>query len=289
MWASGNGRGNHDTCAFDGYASSQFVIPIGAISHEGQQSWYSEGCSALMAVTPSSGAMKGITTIDLMGSAGYDPSECTANFGGTSAAAPLAAGVIALILQERPDLTWRDVKHVIAKGSVRIHSEDPDWHLNRAGYRHSHKYGFGLLKVPSLLIAARQHKLVPPAFKSWRSPTVTINTRTGFIPFTLSIPVHNTGIVFIEHVTLKTWISHNSRGSVIISLRSPEGAVSKLAEERPNDKTDGYPYQGWTFTSVRHWGETTANGNWTVVLEDNNPRTKTHGHFNAYELAIFGY
>ena len=77
VWASGNGRAEHDSCAFDGYASSPFVIAIGAIDHTGQQSWYSEGCSALMAVTPSSGAMQGITTVDLMGSAGYDPGECT--------------------------------------------------------------------------------------------------------------------------------------------------------------------------------------------------------------------
>lgn len=77
VWASGNGRQEHDSCAFDGYASSPFVIPIGAIDVTGKQSWYSEGCSALMAVTPSSGNMRGITTVDLMGTAGYDPGECT--------------------------------------------------------------------------------------------------------------------------------------------------------------------------------------------------------------------
>lgn len=55
-----------------------------------------------------------------MGGAGYDPTECTSNFGGTSSSAPLAAGIIALILEQRPDLTWRDVKHVIAKGSVPV-------------------------------------------------------------------------------------------------------------------------------------------------------------------------
>ena len=143
--------------------------------------------------------------------------------------------------------------------------------------------------TPRAIRLFRAHRLVPPAFKSWRSPTVTINTRTGFIPFNLTISVAGSDITFIEHVTLKTWISHNSRGSVTIALRSPEGTVSKLAEERPKDKTDGYPYEGWTFTSVRHWGESMANGNWTVLLDDTNPRTRTHGHFNAYELAIFGF
>lgn len=58
VWAAGNGRENGDSCAFDGYASSIYVNPIGSINHLGEQSWYSEGCASLMAVTPSSGAMK---------------------------------------------------------------------------------------------------------------------------------------------------------------------------------------------------------------------------------------
>jgi subtilisin family serine protease len=77
VWAAGNGRQNGDSCAFDGYASNPYVIAIGAIDHTGNQSWYSESCAALMAVMPSSGAMRGIVTADLMGHQGYTPGECT--------------------------------------------------------------------------------------------------------------------------------------------------------------------------------------------------------------------
>lgn len=38
---------------------------------------------------------------------------CTTAHSGTSAAAPLAAGMLALMLQARPCLTWRDVQYLI--------------------------------------------------------------------------------------------------------------------------------------------------------------------------------
>lgn len=40
-------------------------------------------------------------------------SGCTEGHTGTSAAAPLAAGMVALMLQVRPCLSWRDVQHII--------------------------------------------------------------------------------------------------------------------------------------------------------------------------------
>lgn len=45
---------------------------------------------------------------------------CTEGHTGTSAAAPLAAGMIALMLQVRPCLTWRDVQHVIVFTATKV-------------------------------------------------------------------------------------------------------------------------------------------------------------------------
>jgi len=45
---------------------------------------------------------------------------CTESHSGTSAAAPLAAGLIALILEARPCLTWRDVQHIIVFTAVKV-------------------------------------------------------------------------------------------------------------------------------------------------------------------------
>lgn len=49
-----------------------------------------------------------------------DGTGCTEGHTGTSAAAPLAAGMVALMLQVRPCLTWRDVQHIIAFTATKV-------------------------------------------------------------------------------------------------------------------------------------------------------------------------
>ena len=44
----------------------------------------------------------------------------TSHFNGTSSAAPTVAGVIALMLDANPNLTWRDVKHILATTSAKV-------------------------------------------------------------------------------------------------------------------------------------------------------------------------
>ena len=51
------------------------------------------------------------------GTGGYsENSDCNyvSSFNGTSSAAPSVAGVVALMLEANPNLTWRDVKHILA-------------------------------------------------------------------------------------------------------------------------------------------------------------------------------
>lgn len=61
---------------------------------------------------------------------------CTKDHTGTSAAAPLAAGMVALMLQVRPCLTWRDVQHIIAFTATKVGLLKRDTCCqNRAGKR----------------------------------------------------------------------------------------------------------------------------------------------------------
>ena len=41
--------------------------------------------------------------------------DCTEYHTGTSASAPLAAGICALALQANPSLTWRDMQHIVVQ------------------------------------------------------------------------------------------------------------------------------------------------------------------------------
>lgn len=287
VWASGNGRSAGDNCAFDGYASSPYVFAIGALDHQGNQAWYSEGCAALMAVTPSSGAdMKGIVTTDITGSAGYSNNECNTKFGGTSSATPLAAGLIALVLEARPELTWRDVRHIIARAGIPVNPTDDSWGVNRRGFKHSNRYGFGMLKVPTLLAHTRAHVLVPH-MKTAESPILTFGSDEGGIPFRHVFMLNHTNMTFVETVMVRVAAIQEPRGSLTITLTSPDGIVSLLAEERPNDRYETtYPIMGWVFTSLHHWGEERVDGNWTLQVSSTSHRA---GLVTGTQLRIWGY
>ena len=89
-------------------------------------------------------------------------SECnyTSTFNGTSSAAPTVAGGIAVLLGAYPDLTWRDVKHIMANSARkndigRSYSRNGliqyDWITNAAGYSHHYWYGFGAFDLGSAM------------------------------------------------------------------------------------------------------------------------------------------
>jgi subtilisin family serine protease len=284
VWASGNGRDNGDSCSYDGYAGNPYVNAIGAVDYDSNQSWYSEGCANLMAVAPSSGSSgRSITTADLLGPSGYDPGECTSSFGGTSSAAPLASGIIALLLERNPQLSWRDVKHVIALGATQINPEHESWHTNERGYHHSNAFGFGLLKVPPLLRVLSNYTLLNSPQKQVFSNVIrpSKENTNSFL-----IHMNNTNITFIENVILRIALTHPRRGDVVVRMVSPEGTQSVLAERR-NDPNSNYPSEGWSFSSLRHWGERAADGLWEVQVDDGSDPQKTRVQWLV--IGIFGF
>ena len=76
--------------------NSIFTIAVGSTDQNGQQAHYDEDCSAKMAVTFSYNSNYGdqvyTTTLD---------GKCMKYFTGTSASAPLVAGVVALVLHAK--------------------------------------------------------------------------------------------------------------------------------------------------------------------------------------------
>ncbi|XP_016148187.1 furin-like [Sinocyclocheilus grahami] len=94
VWASGNGGREKDSCNCDGYTNSIYTLSISSSTQNGNVPWYSEACSSTLATTYSSGSLneKQIVTTDLR-------QKCTDSHTGTSASAPLAAGIIALALE----------------------------------------------------------------------------------------------------------------------------------------------------------------------------------------------
>lgn len=168
VFAAGNGGGLDDQCNFDGYTNSIFSITIGAMDRKGLHPYYSEMCAAMLAVAPSSGSGDHIHTTDV----GKD--KCSDTHGGTSAAAPLAVGVVALALQVRPDLTWRDVQHLLVQSAVFFNPDDPDWQTAANGRKFSYKYGYGRIDAAVFIDAVRKWEVVRP--QSWfDSPAILLS------------------------------------------------------------------------------------------------------------------
>jgi subtilisin family serine protease len=156
FWAAGNGNEPIDD---DGYAANPDVMAIGACSAAGLAAPYSDYGARLFACAPSSGGPgeSAILTTDRLGPAGYGPagpgdpaSAYTDRFGGTSAAAPLAAGIAALMLSANPALSAADIRNLLRQSAVRL--GDP---LAYDAAGHSAHFGYGRLDAARAVQAAR--------------------------------------------------------------------------------------------------------------------------------------
>ena len=274
VWAGGNGATADDRVDYDPYASSRFVVGVGAVGDDDRRSAYSEPGASLLISAYSNGGSRGITTTQSSG--GY-----TSSFGGTSSAAPLAAGVIGLMLEANPALSWRDVQHILVASARPVDPGSEGWSVNGAGLLHNDGYGFGMVDALDAVTLAENWSGADPEI-SGTSGVVPVNQAIpDGSPAGLSVAIDIDAPVRCESVELIVDIATESIGDLRISLISPDGTVSSLARPR-NDPQDNYAKT--LFTSVRHWGER-AEGEWTVRVSDEsagNPAVWTSAEIRVY-------
>ncbi len=285
VWAAGNGRQSADNVNYDGYASSRYTIAVGATGANGTVSYYSEPGASMLVNTPSSYTGAGTVTTTFM-NGGALGQNYTTSFGGTSSAAPLAAGVIALLLEANPNLGWRDVQHILVESAAKNDPSNSAWQTNGAGRLFNANYGFGRINATAAVNLATTWTPLPaeatPLF-STQSPGLSIpdNNTTGL---TSSILISGAPADFsIEAVEVIFSATHARRGNIQVTLTSPSGMVSLLAGVRSDFAPN---YNAWTFTSVAHWGES-PNGTWTLRVKD--LTAGTVGTFNSWSLRIHGF
>ncbi|KHN94698.1 kexin-like protease [Metarhizium album ARSEF 1941] len=288
VFASGNGARSGDNCNFDGYTNSIFSITVGAVSRDNQQTYYSEPCSAQLVVTYSSG---GNTADGFIHTTDVGQDKCTDRHGGTSAAAPLAAGIFALVLEVRPDLTWRDLQYLVMNSAKPFSAPGVVWNQTSIGKQFSHVFGYGNVDTYDLVRRARTWETVKP--QAWFfSPRLEVNQAIPQGPsgvganFTVTKDMlKEANLERLEHVTIFMNANHTRRGDLSVDLISPNNMVSHLATTRSGDEHQ-VGYVNWTFMSVAHWGESGV-GTWTLVARDTVQNNHV-GIFTDWRLKLWG-
>ncbi|XP_013878840.1 furin-like protease kpc-1 [Austrofundulus limnaeus] len=269
MWAAGNGGMQHDHCGADGYVNSIYNIAIGAITQTGKPAYFGEPCPGVMAVTLTGAGVGGSLPLVTVTNTG---DGCATHFPGTSSAAPIAAGIVALALEINPKLTWRDVQHLIANTAKIPDPKEPGWTINAAGYHVHHRYGFGLLDAGLMVQQAALFHTV--ALQRKCTQEVTFHSARFFSPGGQArISIQSEGcrgksneVNALEHVQVTVSINAVCRGDLSISLESPGGTVSLLLDTRPNDASAA-GLKNWTLMTVHCWGEQ-PQGQWILKVTD---------------------
>ncbi|XP_039544170.1 neuroendocrine convertase 1 isoform X1 [Pimephales promelas] len=290
VWASGNGGRQGDNCDCDGYTDSLYTISISSASQQGLSPWYAEKCSSTLATAYSSGDYtdQRITSADLH-------NECTETHTGTSASAPLAAGIFALALEQNPDLTWRDLQHLVVWTSeFDPLANNPGWKRNGAGLMVNSRFGFGLLNAKALVDLAdpKVWKHVPEKKQCIvRDETFQPRPLKAAGEISIEIPTKScagqaNSVVSLEHVQVEVSIEYTRRGDLHITLTSPSGTTTVLLAERERD-TSSNGFRNWAFMSVHSWGEN-PTGTWTLKITDTSGRMENEGQIISWKLILHG-
>jgi proprotein convertase subtilisin/kexin type 2 len=302
LFAAGNGGQSGidpgDNSNLGGYANFYGVIAVGAVGDDGRKASYSEKGANVLVCAPSLGrGGHGITTTDRSGGAGYNDgnvpfdypnADYTKNFSGTSSSTPLVSGVVALVLEANPNLSWRDVRAVLAESARQNDAADADWTTNGAGLHVNHKYGFGVVDAGAATTLAQTwtsfgtlRTVSPPA----DVPDLAIPDNDP-IGVTSTIDVLGSGIQHLEHVEIVfDAADHTFSGDLAIVLTSPSGTESVLSETH-NCPQGPVPYVNWSFGSVRCLEEP-ADGTWSLNVVDGAPQDT--GTFHRWSLKFRGH
>ncbi len=236
----------------------------------------------------------------------YNPGcNYTSGFNGTSSAAPNTSGAVALLLHANPNLTRRDVKHILAKTARQIDAAiaektvsingktyvaEQAWITNKAlptAYKFHNWYGFGAVDVDAAVAMAKNN---------YTSPLGTIQGKTygGALAAPLPIPdatadgatttLSVSDNLTIENLSVTVATDHPQTGEIAIELTSPSGTKSILLNLRSSVKSG--LGGGAVFGSNAFYGEK-SQGTWTLKVVDG--VSGNTGSLKHFALAILGY
>ena len=303
--SGGNGYRESDHANLGGLANHYAVTAVCAVNYKDVRSYFSELGANLWVCGLSGNVAYGrrhyiswpdahlprITTTD----SGNHYSE---TFSGTSAAAPIVSGVVALMRAANDQLTWRDVKVILANSARKNDPGNSGWLSGAAKYRspmesysYNLAYGFGVVDAKAAVDLAKTWTNLPP-WRTTRSesadeargiPDASSNSVPGStIESTLTVDDY---VRFVEFVEINVNMVHSQFKDLAIELVSPSGNVSTLTTARRNAGDAGIN-GSYRFGSARHLGESPA-GTWKLRVTDR--RAGNSGTLRSWNVTVYGH
>ena len=303
VFSGGNGHQDGDESNLDELANFYGVTAVCSVNDHGARSIYSEVGANLWVCGPSNDRPedhRGIVTTE-------NSDRYYEEFGGTSAASPMVSGVAALMRSANPNLSWRDLKLILAASARNNDPENPGWEVgalkhgsDSERYYFNHEYGFGVVDAKAAVDLAKDWYGLPRLRNSSAGsnrlnlgiPDTQATDDPGSVPSVISTVNLNTDIEFTEFVEVTVSMRHNSFRDLDIELVSPSGAVSKLVTEYQHMPEDGeseirVPLNGsFRFGSARHLGED-PNGDWQLRVTDRVPGFS--GTLDSWSITVYGH
>ena len=231
----------------------------------------------------------------------------TSRMTGTSASAPVVSGSLALILEANPDLTWRDVKYILAATASPVDSEristmvilgdgdyaaEEGWITNAAGFRFHNWYGFGGLDMSAAIELLKDYTagqlglFLESTWVGWQflSGEIPDNSSSGYVKKLSVLGSMVNNISVIEAVQLKVSANHSSSGDLGFELVSPSGTKSILFTIT-NGFSETDNLNNMVLLSNAFYGESPF-GEWTIKVVDGSEGVS--GMLTSAHLKFFG-
>lgn len=300
---------DHRDANTDGLLADRHVVTVGAIASDYDVSNYATRGAAILTSAPSSGSSLKITTTDRTGAAGYSSGTITDTFGGTSAAAPEVAAVVADMLGANGKLGARDVQSILALASH--DNELPffakwatgnmayGWTVNHAGtfngggYHFSNDEGFGELNAHDAIREAVVWNYMNPVAQTFNNETHLSAVAAGSV-----VPATRGGATFVfnisgaenvENADLTLDLSSANLNNLKVVLTSGSGTQSIILDSSVTIKGDLFNSQpdGVKISLASHafLGEA-AQGTWTAQVFD--PVSGDNVKINSATLDLYG-
>ena len=293
VFAGGNSREEGVNANYSNLLNSRYTIAVAALDDQGTHTSYSvPGANLLVSAFGGETTVDGIVSTDRVGRNGYDPTNYTTDFDGTSAAAPMVTGVVALMLDANPNLGYRDVQEILAYSARQTDRQNSTWQTNGAtnwnggGLESSTDYGFGLVDARAAVRLAETWRMQQTAnnersLQGRQSSAVAVRDNA-----TASSQIRLTDELTIEQVEVNVDLTHAWMDDLELTLVSPNGTESLLMDQPPvADGEENLTDLKFTFSSTQFWGEQAA-GNWTLQVRDR--ATGDTGVLKNWSLQVYG-